>query len=459
MADAETVTDMKGNIVKMEVDYSETCDKKIPECEEMAKNGKLSESLEMLLSLEKQTRSAADMFSTSRILVAVMKICFASKQLEILNEHLLLLTKRRGQLKGAVCKMVQEACEYVDQVDNKDEKLKLIDTLRTVSAGKIYLELERARITRKLASIKEAEGDISEAANILQELQVETYGSMERREKVEYILEQMRLCMAKKDYIRTQIICKKINVKFFENDKEQDLKLKYYELMIKLGHYEGKYFTICKHYRNVFNTPLVKEDNLKMKEALRNVVIYIILSAHDNEQSDLLARVSEEALLEEIPIFRQLLKNFTTTELIHWARLKNLYEKELCEGSEANPCTGVFDMKSDEGKKRWDDLKKRVVEHNIRVMSKYYTQMTMKRMGSLLDLSVEEAEKFLADLVTAKTVYAKIDRLNGIVVFQPPKDAGETMNSWSRDISDLMHLLNKTTHLITKEQMVHQLLN
>ena len=33
----DTVTDMKGNIVKMEVDYSETCDKKIPECVEMAK--------------------------------------------------------------------------------------------------------------------------------------------------------------------------------------------------------------------------------------------------------------------------------------------------------------------------------------------------------------------------------------------------------------------------------------
>ena len=60
-----------------------------------------------------------------------------------------------------------------------------------------------------------------EAANILQELQVETYGSMEKREKVEYILEQMRLCLAKKDYIRTQIISKKISVKFFESDKEQ----------------------------------------------------------------------------------------------------------------------------------------------------------------------------------------------------------------------------------------------
>jgi len=46
---------------------------------------------------------------------------------------------------------------------------------------------------------------------------------MERREKVEFILEQMRLCLAKKDYIRTQIISKKISIKFFEDDKEQVL--------------------------------------------------------------------------------------------------------------------------------------------------------------------------------------------------------------------------------------------
>ena len=32
---------------------------------------------------------------------------------------------------------------------------------------------------------------LTEAADILQELQVETFGSMERREKVEFILEQV----------------------------------------------------------------------------------------------------------------------------------------------------------------------------------------------------------------------------------------------------------------------------
>lgn len=39
---------------------------------------------------------------------------------------------------------------------------------------------------------------------------------MEKQEKVEFILEQMRLCLAKKDFVRTQIISKKISTKYFE---------------------------------------------------------------------------------------------------------------------------------------------------------------------------------------------------------------------------------------------------
>jgi len=46
-----------GRIIKMEVDYSSTCDEKIPECEKLAKSGQLNEAIEALLSLEKQTRT------------------------------------------------------------------------------------------------------------------------------------------------------------------------------------------------------------------------------------------------------------------------------------------------------------------------------------------------------------------------------------------------------------------
>ena len=46
---------------------------------------------------------------------------------------------------------------------------------------------------------------------------------MEKREKVEFILEQIRLCLAKKDYIRTQIISKKVSTKFFD-EKDTDVR-------------------------------------------------------------------------------------------------------------------------------------------------------------------------------------------------------------------------------------------
>jgi 26S proteasome regulatory subunit N5 len=47
---------------------------------------------------------------------------------------------------------------------------------------------------------------------------VETYGSMEKREKIEFLLEQMRMCLHKNDFIRTQIISRKINIRSFEDE-------------------------------------------------------------------------------------------------------------------------------------------------------------------------------------------------------------------------------------------------
>ncbi len=41
----------------------------------------------------------ADAISTGRILVGVIKICFDQKKWDALNENIVLVTKRRGQLK------------------------------------------------------------------------------------------------------------------------------------------------------------------------------------------------------------------------------------------------------------------------------------------------------------------------------------------------------------------------
>lgn len=60
-------------------------------------------------------------------------------------------------------------------------RTRLIENIRDVTAKKIFLEVEYARCILMIVKGKENDNDIFEAAKILQEVQVETYGSMDRR--------------------------------------------------------------------------------------------------------------------------------------------------------------------------------------------------------------------------------------------------------------------------------------
>ena len=71
---------------------------------------------------------------------------------------------------------------------------------------------------------------------------METFGSMEKKEKVEFILDQMRLCLAKKDYIRTQIISKKVSSKFFDSTDEE------VQVMLSNPHSAYKHFMYTFHF-------------------------------------------------------------------------------------------------------------------------------------------------------------------------------------------------------------------
>ena len=83
------------------------------------------------------------------------------------------------------------------------------------------MEVERARLTRLLARIAEERGNPQEAADIMQEVAVETYGALSKEEKVAFILEQVRLVLDRGDYTRAQILAKKVNPRtFVEREKK-----------------------------------------------------------------------------------------------------------------------------------------------------------------------------------------------------------------------------------------------
>lgn len=196
----------------------------------------------------------------------------------------------------------------LDETPSLETKLSVIETLRTVTEGKIFVEVERARVTRILSNIKMQQGDKKAAAEILCELQVETFGSMARREKTEFILEQVDLCMAVDDWVQAGILSRKISTKYLSRkpkktaeqlekeakekqkkldrgeevpeeveDDVTDLKLRYYEQQVALAKHDDKYLDACKHYRQVLDTEAVEEDPTKLRPVCQYLTLDIFI--------------------------------------------------------------------------------------------------------------------------------------------------------------------------------------
>lgn len=436
---------------KMEEDFTAKVESAIPEQMKLAQSGKLTEAIENLLAIEKQTRQAEDHVSTSKLAVAIVKMCYNAKDWAALNNYLQILTKRRGQLRTVVQEFVKEAMSYLEDLSvPQDKRMELLDTLRSITEGKMYVEIERARLTRILADVREKEGKTAEAADILQEIQVETFGQMDKKEKTDFILEQMRLCIDKKDSIKAGILSKKISSKVLNDPELEDSKIRFHTLMIRIYSHESKYLEICKSYHAIYNTSKIQADEAQWSKYLQLMVIYVCCASHDNEQSDLMNRIAEDKNLEKIPIYKKLLTLFLTKELMRWPNFESIFAPELNKHS-------VFTERVEGKVILWEDLKKKVVEHNIRVVEAYYRRIRMKRLAQLLDLTEEESEKYVSDLVVNKSIFAKIDRPQGIISFRKRKEANEFLNEWSANVNNLLDLLEKTCHLVHREHMVHKI--
>jgi hypothetical protein len=80
---------------------------------------------------------ASDLASTSRIIIAIVTIAKNANDWNLMNEQVLLLSKKHGQLKQATTKMVQTVMGFLDETPNLETKLSVIETLRTVTEGKV----------------------------------------------------------------------------------------------------------------------------------------------------------------------------------------------------------------------------------------------------------------------------------------------------------------------------------
>lgn len=125
--------------------------------------------------------------------------------------------------------------------------------------------------------------------------------------------------------------------------------------MIRYWTNEKNYLEIAKSYQAIYETPRVKANEAQWKTNLKLLALYLVLAPFNNEQSDFINRVYLDKNLEEVPVFRGLLKQFLTKELMIWPRVHQLYQTELA----ALPPFASLDQTG----VLWSAFQQRVTEH------------------------------------------------------------------------------------------------
>lgn len=183
-----------------------------------------------------------------------MNLALTHREYGRVREFLLLLAKRRGQLKKPIIDMVQWAQSKVETMPTREEKIALLDCLNQASDGKMFLEREYSQIVRAQAVMLEEDGKPDEATKHVQEIQIETYGSLTTVEKVDFILYQMKLVLARRDFVRCQILSRKISKKHISEKGLEQAKVTYYRFLVAYHVHEKQSLEVAKDFQVIYDT-------------------------------------------------------------------------------------------------------------------------------------------------------------------------------------------------------------
>lgn len=242
--------------------------------------------------------------------------------------------------------------------------------------------------------------------------------------------------------------------------------------------HDSSYLRTSRHYQAIMESKIIA-DEAERQRMKTFACLYCILAPYDNEQQDMMLKLDKSKQLDDSPLCKELLRLFMCKELIDFGAMESVYGKELLSFE-------IFDQSNAHGKKCWTELKNRVIEHvslaiehclyakptkllinvisfrslfqNIRIISNYYTRINLNRLCDLLKLPAEQTEEYLSLLANNNALTVKIDRPSGIIHFSTKKATSDILNDWAFDINKLMDLVNKTCHLINKEECINNVL-
>lgn len=229
--------------------------------------------------------------------------------------------------------------------------------------------------------------------------------------------------------------------------------------MIQYYVHEKMILDCAKAYQTMFDTinkadaelaATLDADGSQKNKFFQNFVIYLLISPHDNEKVDLMH------ILESL-YARDLENNDLLSRFVHKLltyELMPLNESEI-EGQMAT--FDPFVEATENSKAHMREFVRQLIQHNLRVIEKYYSKIKISTLSKLIGVPDERAETEICDMVCNKRIQAKINRLAREVTFKKKNRNVEGMlGDWNSDVKTMLDKIEETCHLINREKIVHQ---
>lgn len=367
---------------------------------------------------------------------------------------------RRNQLKKVHIDVVNAAYELMLKLDGENKNL-LIDFLLRVSSNKIYLEIQKSRVTLIKSKMLETEGNIVEAVKLLQSVKIESNVLVSKEEQIDYLLEVIRLLAYNKEFLHLHVASKKISLESFKTPSLSTQKLIYYYYQFKYHCYVEDYFEIFKDLlicaeTDFSNVDIKRLENSVFPDSMKGCseetlklfyVQYALITLLITPfQKDKLMRL--KSLMNDYyryftnqPAILSLSSKLCSNQLICWAstEIDELHKSTFFQ----------HDFVIDSFEKKQDLLLKAMVQHNIMVSYNFYSKVSLNRLAQFSGVDVDVVESQLSFMIKQHFINGKINRLDFIATYEQENQVSPVA-SWSSQIFSVINSLDVCFKLAEK---------
>ncbi|KNH05489.1 hypothetical protein XU18_3460 [Perkinsela sp. CCAP 1560/4] len=354
----------------------------------------------------------------------------------------------------------------------------ILVVVRSLSQGRMHLELEFAQASMILAKVSERNGVPTRALRILQKVGIERLSAISRVEKTKCLVYQLALARDQRNFVAFEKIVRKVSRSTLENAANAWLCRNYLLHLIAYFSSVGRHFATFVCYWELFSC---RESASQIVPAvLRRAIFHLLLAPPESQdvrrdaiECTIYGKKYEGQLdrSDWISFFQKAFEISDTKSRFSSAERDVLFQSDVIPRASMEELLQFFIRSKwtpvDEFLAAWeasklsaeitqpaerDTILHRFAERNILTISGYYSNITMARLAQLVAQSEDDVEALLRQMVHQKLVNTKIDRVDRVVEFvsKSPRVDVDILND---SVKEILNLVEQTCHLIEKDRV------